>query len=120
MPEDYGPVLIFAVAAVGLSTIAVLVPALFGPKRPTGTKLAPYESGKLPIGPARRRFSVQYYLYAAFFLLFDIAFLLLFPWAVVFRELVPKATGLLIAGIFVLILIAGLVYIWKRGGFEWE
>lgn len=120
MPEDYGPIVILAVVAVGLSAIAIAVPALFGPKRPTETKLAPYESGKLPIGPARRRFSVQYYLYATLFLLFDIAFLLLFPWAVVFRDLAPKMTGLLIAGVFALTLVAGLVYVWKRGGLEWE
>jgi NADH-quinone oxidoreductase subunit A len=120
MPGDYTPILIFAVVAVLLAAIAVLVPALLGPKRPTGIKLAPYESGKLPIGPARRRFSIQYYLFAVLFLLFDIEVVLLFPWATVFKDLSPRWVGLVEAGVFLLILVLGLVYVWKKGGLEWD
>ena len=120
MPSDYVPILVFAVVAVGLSAIAVLVPALLGPKRPSDTKLAPYESGKLPIGPARSRFSIQYYLYAVLFILFDVEVVLLFPWALVFRDLTPILLGLLEAGVFVLILVLGLVYVWRKGGLEWD
>jgi NADH-quinone oxidoreductase subunit A len=112
--------LLFAVVAVALSAIAVLVPAIFGPKRPDSVKLAPYESGKLPIGPARRRFSIQYYLYAVLFILFDVEIVFLFPWAVVFRDLSPRWLGLVEAGVFVLILLLGLVYVWQKGGLEWE
>jgi NADH-quinone oxidoreductase subunit A len=120
MPVDYIPILIFSVVAVALSAIAVLAPMLFGPRRPTDEKLAPYESGKLPIGPARSRFSVQYYLVAVLFILFDILVIFLYPWAVVFRDLTPPLLGLLEAGAFVLILVLGLVYVWKKGGLEWE
>jgi NADH-quinone oxidoreductase subunit A len=120
MPSDYIPILIFAVVAVALSAIAIAVPSLLGPKKPSATKMAPYESGKLPIGPARRRFSIQYYLYAALFLLFDIGALLLFPWAVVFRDLASRWLGLVQAGVFVLILALGMVYVWRRGGLEWD
>ena len=120
MPSDFLPILIFAVVAVLLSAIAVLMPALFGPKRPTQEKLAPYESGKLPIGQARSRFSVQYYLFAVLFILFDIEIIFLFPWATVFRDLVPKVTALLEAGAFISILLLGLVYVWKKGGLEWD
>lgn len=120
MPGDYVPILIFAVVAVALSAIAVLVPALLGPKRPTEVKLAPYESGKLPIGQARSRISIQYYLYAVLFILFDIEVVFLFPWATVFRDLTPPLLGLLEAGVFVLILLLGLIYVWKKGGLEWE
>jgi NADH-quinone oxidoreductase subunit A len=120
MPGDYLPILIFAVVAVLLSAIAVLVPALFGPKRPTDVKLAPYESGKLPIGPARRRFPVQYYLYAVLFILFDIEVVLLFLWAAVFRDLSPRWVGLVEAAVFVSLLVLGLVYVWKKGGLEWD
>jgi NADH-quinone oxidoreductase subunit A len=120
MPSDYIPILIFAVVAVALSAIAVLMPALFGPKHPTKEKLAPYESGKLPIGPARRRFSVQYYLYAVLFILFDIEVVFLYPWAVVFKDLTPPLLGLLEAGVFVLILVLGFLYVWKKGGLEWD
>ena len=120
MPSDYLPILIFAVVAVALSAIAVLMPALFGPRRPTDVKLAPYESGKLPVGPARRRFAVQYYLYAVLFILFDIEVIFLFPWATVFRDLRPKLTGLLEAAVFVSLLLLGLIYVWKKGGLEWD
>ena len=120
MPADYVPILIFAVVAVTLSAVAVLVPALFGPRRPSRVKLAPYESGKMPVGPARPRFSIQFFLYAVLFILFDIEIVFLFPWATVFRDLVPRLVGLLEAGVFVLILLLGLVYVWKKGGLEWD
>ncbi len=120
MPSDYVPILIFAIVAVVLSAIAVLVPALFGPKRPTDVKLAPYESGKLPIGPARKRFPIQYYLFAVLFILFDIEILFLFPCAVVYRDFAPRLGALLEAGVFVSILLLGLVYVWKKGGLEWD
>jgi NADH-quinone oxidoreductase subunit A len=120
MPSDYVPILIFAIVAVALSAIAVLMPALFGPRRPTKEKLATYESGKLPIGPARSRFSILYYLYAVLFILFDLEVVFLYPWAVVFKDLTPPLRGLLEAGVFVLILVVGLVYVWKKGGLEWD
>jgi NADH-quinone oxidoreductase subunit A len=120
MPDDFAPILIFAVVAVILSAIAVLVPALFGPKRPTKVKLAPYESGKMPIGAARNRFPIQYYLFAVLFVLFDVEVVLLFPWAMVFKDLSPQWMGLVMAGIFVLLLVLGLVYVWKKGGLEWD
>jgi NADH-quinone oxidoreductase subunit A len=96
------------------------VPAILGPRHPTDVKLAPYESGKLPIGPARRHFAIQYYLYAVLFILFDIEVVLLFPWAAVFRDLTPRLVGLIEAAVFVLVLVFGLVYVWKKGGLEWE
>jgi NADH-quinone oxidoreductase subunit A len=120
VPGDYTPILIYALVAVALAAIAVLVPALLGPKRPTDVKLAPYESGKLPIGPARRRFPIQYYLYAVLFLLFDIEVVFLFPWATVFKDLQPKVAGLAEAAVFVSILVLGLVYVWRKGGLEWD
>jgi NADH-quinone oxidoreductase subunit A len=120
MPGDYVPVLIFAVVAVALSAIAVLMPTLFGPKRPTDVKMSPYESGKLPVGPARSRFPIQYYLYAVLFILFDVEIIFLYPWATVFKDLTPSLLGLLEAAVFVMILVLGLVYVWKKGGLEWE
>lgn len=120
MPSDFLPILIFAVVAITLSAIAVLVPAVFGPKHPTDVKLAPYESGKLPIGSARKRFPVQYYLFAVLFILFDVEVIFLFPWATVFRDLSSPLVGLSAAGVFVSILLLGLVYVWKKGGLEWD
>lgn len=120
MPGDYVPILIFSLVAVALSAIAILVPALLGPKRPTTVKLAPYESGKLPIGPARSRFSIQYYLYAVLFILFDIGVVFLYPWATVFQDLSPRLGGLLQGGAFLFILVLGLIYVWRKGGLEWD
>jgi NADH-quinone oxidoreductase subunit A len=120
MPGDYVPILIFAMVAVGLSAIAILVPALLGPKHPNPAKSAPYESGKMPIGPARRRFSVQYYLYAVLFILFDVALVFLYPWAAVLKDLSPPLVGLLEAGVFLSILVLGLIYVWRKGGLEWD
>jgi NADH-quinone oxidoreductase subunit A len=120
MPKDYLSILIFAVVAVLLSAIAVLVPALLGPKRPTDVKMAPYESGKLPVGPARKRFPVQYFLFAVLFILFDVEIVLLFPWATVFRDLSLRWVGLVEAAVFVSLLVLGLVYVWKKGGLEWD
>ncbi len=120
MPSDFLPILIYALVAVALSAIAVLMPNLFGPKRPSDVKLAPYESGKLPIGPARRRFPIQYYLFAVLFIVFDIEIAFLFPWAAVFKDLAPRWMGLVEAVLFVLSLGLGLVYVGKKGGLEWE
>ncbi len=120
MPRDFLPVLFLVVVAVGLSAIAILVPSLFGPRKPNKVKLAPYESGKLPIGPARPRFPVHYYLLAVLFLLFDIEILFLIPWALTFKGLSPPLAGLVEAGVFVLILGIGLVYVWRKGGLEWD
>jgi NADH-quinone oxidoreductase subunit A len=120
MPTDFLPVLFLVVVAVGLSAIAILAPSLLGPRKPNKVKLATYESGKLPVGPARPRFPVHYYLLAVLFLLFDIEILFLVPWAVVFKGLSPRLVGLVEAGVFVLVLGIGLVYVWKKGGLEWE
>ncbi len=120
MPADYWPILIFAIVAVVVSAIAVFVPTLLGPKHPNSVKLAPYEAGKMPVGPGRPRFSVQYFLYAILFILFDIEVIFLFPWAVVFRDLAPRLSGLLEAGVFIAILLLGLLYVWKKGGLEWD
>ena len=118
MPGDYLPILIFAVVAIALSAIAVLVPALLGPRRPNNVKLAPYESGKLPIGAARRRFPIQYFLFAVLFILFDIEVIFLFPWAVVYDKL--RIFGFIEMLIFVVVLALGLAYVWIKGALEWE
>ena len=118
MPIDYLPVLILVIVALLFSVLALLVPALLGPRRPTPIKLFTYESGKIPFGTAGRRFPVKYYLTAVLFILFDIEVIFLYPWAVVFRKL--KLFGLLEMGVFVLILLVGYVYVWRKGALEWD
>jgi len=99
-------------------TAATLLPWILGPRKPTRIKLSPYECGKLPIGSARRRFPVKYYLTAMLFVLFDIGVFFLYPWAVVFRQL--KLFGLVEMAIFVLTIAVGYVYVWRKGAFEWD
>jgi NADH-quinone oxidoreductase subunit A len=100
-----------AAAAIGLGE-------LFGPKKKSKAKAEPYESGMAVIGPGTRRMPVRFYLVAVLFILFDIEVIFLLPWAVVFRQL--GFFGLLEMGIFILILLAGYVYAWKKGALEWE
>jgi NADH-quinone oxidoreductase subunit A len=118
MPIDYLPILVFIVIAGLFGIIALVVPAFLGPRRPTSTKLKTYESGKVPYGDARRKVPVHYYKVSMLFILFDLEVVFFYPWAVLFRQL--KLFGLIEMGVFVLILLIGYVYIWKKGALEWE
>ena len=118
MPSDYLPIAILTIVATAVAFIAILLGQLFGPKRPTATKGAPYESGMQPYGSGQRRMPVHFYLVAVLFILFDIEVVFLLPWAVVLREL--KLFGLIEMVIFIVILLVGYVYAWRKGALEWE
>ncbi len=118
MPIDYLPILILVVIAAVISALAILVPSLLGPHKPDPIKLSTYESGKEPFGTARRRFPIKFYLTAMLFILFDIEVVFLYPWAVVFKQL--KIFGLIEMAIFVLTLLVGYVYVWRKGALEWD
>jgi NADH-quinone oxidoreductase subunit A len=118
---DYLPLLILVVIATGFSIIGVLVPALLGPTKANKQKLEPYESGIIPFNDARRRFPVKYYLVAMLFILFDIEIIFLYPWAGVLRILrdnYSMTLALAPIGFFLLILIVGLLYEWKKGALD--
>lgn len=122
MLREYIPILMIfavsAVTAVGMVVLSHLVSAY----RPTPVKLMPYESGITPLGDARGRLTVKFYLVAMLFIVFDIETVFLYPWAVLFRsELDAMGVYLMVAmGIFLVILGLGLVYEWKKGGLEWD
>ncbi len=118
MPADYLPILIMIVVAAGFALIALVVPYYLGPRHPNSVKSDTYESGKLPYGEARRKVPVHYYMVAMLFMMFDIEVVFFYPWAVIFRQL--KLFGLIEMGIFVLILLIGYVYVWKKGALEWD
>ena len=121
--HDYLPVLILFGLSLLFAVLVVAVGHLFGPRRPTKAKQAPYESGMIPIGPAVRRLPVKFYLIAVLFILFDIEVIFLLPWAVVFNSYVKSGRGLFIFGemvVFVAILLVGYIYAWKKGALEWE
>jgi NADH-quinone oxidoreductase subunit A len=100
-----------ALIAIGLGTI-------FGPRKKSEAKSMPYESGMNPYGEGTRRMPVRFYLIAVLFILFDIEVVFFLPWAIVFREL--KIFGLIEMIIFIIILLVGYVYAWKKGALEWE
>ncbi|MFO7892631.1 MAG: NADH-quinone oxidoreductase subunit A [Longimicrobiales bacterium] len=100
--------------AVGM----VALSALASPTRSTPAKSSPYESGIVPLGNTRERFSVKFYMVAILFIVFDLETVLLIPWAVKAREL--GWAGFSAVSIFVVVLTIGLIYEWKRGGLQWD
>jgi len=118
MMLQYFPLLVILLLAVFVGCLVVALGQFFGPQRPTEKKNRPYESGMVPYGPGTRQMSVRYYLIAVLFILFDIEVVFILPWAVVFRELgVP---GLILMGVFIVVLELAFVYAWKKGALEWD
>jgi NADH-quinone oxidoreductase subunit A len=120
---DYLPIILMFVVAFGFAAGNVLLSQFVGQRKATRTKTMPYESGKDPVGSARERYSVKFYLVAMIFILFDIELIFLMPWAVVFRKLtVEDGLGTLAyveMMTFVVLLLVGYIYIWKKGLFDW-
>jgi NADH-quinone oxidoreductase subunit A len=118
---SYLPLLILILAAAGLSSLLVGLSWILGPKKPTLEKLSPYECGVNPVGSARERFPVKFYLIAMLFIVFDIETLFLYPWAVVFnRGAFAKPFLLSEMVVFIIILFVGYIYVWKKGALVWE
>lgn len=108
---------IFFLVAPLVPAIAIIVPGLIAPRKPNPIKLDTYECGLETVGDARVQFKVQYYIFALVFLIFDVETVFLFPWAVAFSQL---ELFMVVEGIiFILILLAGLVYAWRKGVLEW-
>jgi NADH-quinone oxidoreductase subunit A len=108
--------MLFTATFLGLS-------ALLGPKKPTKIKLEPYECGMPTIGQPRDRFSVKFFLVAIIFILFDVEAVFLYPWAVLLKDFKAQGMGFFLFWemvAFLLILVLGLVYVFKRKGLEWE
>src|SRR5918993_3576866 len=113
----WGGILLLAVMAVGFGVVSVVISRFLGPRNPTPEKLAPYECGMPPVGDARERQSVKFYLIAMIFLLFDIEVAFLYPWAMAMRELAWP--GLIQITVFFAILLVGYTYIWRKGVLDW-
>ncbi len=114
----YLPIAVLLLISTIISFIVVGLGHLFGPHRPTARKLAPYESGMRPIGPAMRRMPVRFYLVAVLFILFDIEVIFFLPWAVTFKAL--GVLGFVEMIVFIAILLVGYIWLWKKGALEWE
>ncbi|MCB9744717.1 MAG: NADH-quinone oxidoreductase subunit A [Alphaproteobacteria bacterium] len=125
MGSEYLPLLFAVIIAIVFSLVFVGLSKYFGPNTPTASKESVYECGVRPIGSARQRFSVKFYLTAVLFILFDLEAVFLYPWAVVFRDYVyqdPAGLGLFMAGemaLFLGVLFLGWLYVVKRGALDW-
>ena len=116
--QGFWPVLIMIGLGIGFAAGSVLLSQFLGPRKPTPEKAAPYECGMPPVGDARERQSVKFYLVAMIFLLFDIEVAFLYPWAVALRDLGPSGFWQVVT--FFALLVTGYIYVWRRGAFDWS
>ncbi len=117
-PEFYFPVLLQGLLAMAVAAGLLTVSYLLGKRVRNRAKDMPYESGMVPTGDARQRFSVKFYLVGMLFILFDIEAIFLYPWAVVFREF--KMAAFVEMLVFVVLILSGFFYIWKKGALDWS
>jgi NADH-quinone oxidoreductase subunit A len=134
MGRTYLPVLLLVGFVVANAVMMLLLSHLTMRSRPTVVKQTPYESGMPPLGDARERFSVKFYMVAVLFIIFDIETVFMIPWGAAFRDLSCKAAlvqGVCPAGqtsffgltemlVFILILLVGFIYVWKKGALQWD
>ncbi len=118
MLENYLPILIFLSVALALGLLMLSLGFLFGRGSKTKAKLSPYECGFDPFEDARIPFDVRYYLVAILFIIFDLEIAFLFPWAVSLNKI--GIAGIVAMGIFLLVLVIGFIYQWKKGALEWD
>ncbi|MEZ5475157.1 MAG: NADH-quinone oxidoreductase subunit A [Steroidobacteraceae bacterium] len=122
MLANYLPVLIFLVVAGGLAILLLALGTVIGRSQARfpddRDKLAPYECGFEAFEDTRARFDVRYYLVAILFIIFDLEIAFLFPWAVALEDI--GTAGLVAMGLFLLILVVGFIYEWKKGALEWD
>ncbi len=117
MPQEFVPVVLFLLVAIGFAFVTLLPSRLLQTTRAGKVKLDPYECGIEPVTDARDRYSIRYYLIAMLFVIFDVETVFLFPWAVIVEKL--GVFGLIEMGVFLLILVVGFVYAWRKGALEW-
>lgn len=118
MLKNYLPILVFLALAIGFAMVPILASRLLAPHRPNPEKLSQYECGFEPFEDARLKFDVRFYLVAILFIVFDLEVAFLFPWAV---SLVGTGwAGFIAMMIFLLELVVGFIYVWRKGALEWE
>ncbi|MFH5885360.1 NADH-quinone oxidoreductase subunit A [Halalkalibaculum sp. DA3122] len=118
MLENYIPIVITASVAIGLAVLLNVLARVVGPYRPNLTKLEPYESGMDPVGEARDRYSISFYMVAMEFLVFDLEVVFIYPWAVRYLDHGPGTLMVMI--FFIFVLFVGLIYTLKKGTLDWD
>src|SRR5271169_3132290 len=116
--QSYFPVLVQVLIAIALAAGLIGASSLLGKRARSPLKDTPYESGMAPVGSARERFSVKFYLVGMIFILFDIEAVFLYPWAMVYRDL--KMFGFAEMFVFVALILVGFFYVWKKGALDWS
>ena len=116
--ENYFPILLFILVGIGVGIVPQVLGRVLAPHKPDSQKLSPYECGFEAFEDARMKFDVRYYLVAILFIVFDLEIAFLFPWAVALERI--GVFGLLAMGFFLLILVVGFIYEWKKGALEWD
>jgi NADH-quinone oxidoreductase subunit A len=116
--KEYVPVLLFLILAIGFAVGTIVASSLIVPRRSNRVKMSPYECGVDPVGSARERFSIKFYLVAVLFILFDIEAVFLYPWAVAFRQL--GLYGLVEMLLFIFVLLVGYLYLLKKRALDWN
>lgn len=112
------PIFIYVALAILFGILVMAVTAILGPKKPSPEKLAPYESGLQEIEAPRRRFPVKYLLTGMLFIVFDIEIVSFYPLAILLHQI--KLLGLIELLVFLVILMIGYIYVWRKGAFTWE
>ncbi len=122
MLESYIPIFIILTIALLFGVVNVAFSSIFGPSRPNKEKNSTYESGVEPIGSARERFSIKYYMVSVLFILFDIEVVFLYPWAVSFVNFEPAKMvySFISVIIFVVLLLIGYLYVIRKGALNWD
>ena len=121
--QQYAPLAMLMAVTVGLALFLLWMSQAFGPKRPNDAKDSPYECGVEPVGSARTRFPVRYYLVALVFVVFDLEAVFIYPWAVSFREMISLGRGRFAFYemlVFMSVLFVGWIYLRRRGALDWE
>lgn len=117
MATLYVPILVMLILTGGFAVVALVLAWILGPSKPDASKNSSYECGMPPVGDARERYSVRFYVVAMLFIVFDLETVFLYPWAVIFRQ---QAMFLFLEMlVFLGILLVGYIYVWRMGALEW-
>jgi NADH-quinone oxidoreductase subunit A len=116
--DNYGALLLMFILAAGLSGALIVMSAVVGKHKRTAEKDQAYECGIAPTGDAREPISVQFYMVALLFILFDIEAIFLYPWALVYHDL--RLFGFVEMLVYIIILLAGYIFLWKKGALDWN
>jgi len=119
MANDFLPILIYGALTLFIAAVGMIgLSAIVGPRKDNVSKLSPYECGVEPVGSSRERFPIRFYMIGMLFLLFDLEVVFLYPWAVISKRL--GLFALVEMTVFVVILLIGYFWVWRKGALEWE